>query len=496
MPHIWEAHTYGDHRSPMALFEDDGKLKEVLTQILDAGNVPNATKLRCRLRYYRLTGVYNFRPSAAKALVDRYCPPGALVWDPCAGWGGRLMGASLSSNKVRYIGCDPSSGTVRGLHELKTWMDEYVPGLDRRVEIYPVPAEDFDPPSGLDLVLTSPPYWKREHYSDEDTQSANRYPNYHVWLDNFWRPVLSKAVRALKVGGWLALNVDDFTINGVHYSFIEDTVRIVESLGLKETERLTYEVPSPVKKANTEVVLSFCNVPEAVPHPTSPTPIEVVEPEKQPKARVIHIHICPVCKKKYETLRRDTVYCTGVCAARVRRRRQKDAHKLKGYRDVTCQDCEGGFQIPVTGGVPKRCPKCAAVFKETDDLERRTKRCSYRECGWEFVDYSSNNSSKFCCEEHRRREKLLRLGKVDGAEQFRLDDPVSPGSRVRLLTCRLCGEKFEKKGDDLRNRCPTCLDKRREKVCRRCGSQYRDESVNNTRRYCNPCQNHSNNTKR
>ena len=46
----------------------------------------------------------------------------------------------------------------------------------------------------LDMVFTSPPYFDREQYSEDDEQSFKSYPMYSDWRDNFLkRPTLTNA---------------------------------------------------------------------------------------------------------------------------------------------------------------------------------------------------------------------------------------------------------------------------------------------------------------
>lgn len=254
--HIWSARSYGSKHSPVEIFQDPDLLAQAIRYTLSASRIPNGSNIRSALRFLRHSGVYNFRPSAAKILVDNYCRPGGTVWDPCAGYGGRLLGTLCSNALVKYVACEPQSETHARLHHLLDWLDIQIPGAKSRVTLHNIPAEDFViAPTSVDMVLTSPPYWKREVYGDEPTQSSVRYSTYDAWLAGFWAPVIQKALAALRVGGWLVLNVDDFIIERKHYSLITDTIRLV---GLGEpTERYLYGMPKQGNPDNAEVVLCW-----------------------------------------------------------------------------------------------------------------------------------------------------------------------------------------------------------------------------------------------
>eukprot|EP00435_Cladocopium_sp_Y103_P012861 s2477_g3.t1 len=107
----------------------------------------------------------------ATAIYQRFAP-GGVVYDACAGWGGRLLGARLGG-------------------ELS---DLLSPEL-----------EDFDVEEEVDVAFTSPPYFNTELYSNERTQSHVRFPT--AWRNGFLQPMLAKMVKALRPGGHLILSV-------------------------------------------------------------------------------------------------------------------------------------------------------------------------------------------------------------------------------------------------------------------------------------------------
>jgi len=421
MPHIWEAHSFATP-SPKALFDNDDRLREVIRRGLAAGIVFSAAGMRQALRRYRLTSVYNFRPAVAKVLVDRFCPSGGTVFDPCAGWGGRMLGTLLSRANARYVCCEPSSKTVRGLHEMKMWVEGHVVGAADRVTINPVPAETFDPPEA-DMVLTSPPYWKREVYADEDTQSSARYSTYEAWVDSFLRPMIARSIAALKSGGWLVLNVDDFAIGETKYRLVQDVKDIVAEHGLRDPDEFRYEMPSFTTEDNYEPVLAWPKGLGVETAHSDPVAVAVGQPEQKVTARTPLAKICIQCRRRFETLRADTKYCSDACGSQYRKQK-RGGKPRKTHRTIQCKACENSFAIPLTGGVPKHCPSCAIDIAENRELAARTKACAYRHCGRKFLDTSTKNIAKFCHVEHRRREKLFRSGRAADLSHFRNPDPV------------------------------------------------------------------------
>lgn len=486
--HLWDAKSYGKP-SPMQLFEGDDTLAAVVRYILDQGDIPNAAELRSALRFWRRSGVYNFRPSAAKALVDRYCRDGGTVLDPCAGWGGRLMGTLLSKAGARYIGYEPSVRTVESLVGLHGWLASYVPSCAGRAQVVNSPAEDAAFPSGVDIVLTSPPYWKREVYDDAETQSAIRYPTYESWLHNFWGVVLDKSLASLRPGGWLLVNVDDFAVDGEKYALVEDTKKLGRLLGLGEPEVLRYELP----RGDCEIVLAWSRG-QSIVLPATPG----VAPEVsacRSCGKVIPLSflrggqcaicltpqgtpaVCRGCGVSFLSTRAGTLFHSEACYARYRRAQLKASTPQTNSRTFTCRVCAKPWSTEQKGNFAT-CPTC----RDQRVNEDRKKTCQYRHCGVIFQDTSRKNTMKFCQEEHRRREKLFRAGVATDESYFRANHPV--GQR----TCQTCGLKFERlTGKSVR--CDSCRQTSRHKACRKCGAAYVDETLKNTRRFCDACQN-------
>ena len=126
------------------------------------------------------------------------------VLDPCCGWGGRMIGCASIPN-TRYVGCEPSTETHKGLLRLGEWLKTLQPTFE--FEIHNVPYEDYQTDEKFDMALTSPPYYDTEHYCDEDTNSLNRYHTYDEWVDGFYRPLIINTLE--RVRGVFILNIGD-----------------------------------------------------------------------------------------------------------------------------------------------------------------------------------------------------------------------------------------------------------------------------------------------
>ncbi len=189
-----------------------------------------------------------FRPAVARFVYERYCSPGDLVWDPCSGFGGRLLGAHAA--RVCYIGTDADEETAEGNSRLAQ-------RLEARATVTAICAENFEPPR-VKLVFTSPPYFDRERYSSSRNQSWRRHgTTLDVWIAGFLRPVIERAQHALVDGGHLVLNVADLRHKGVVTPIVQRTIETALSVGFAHAETLQMPLAAVNRKAPVEPVLVF-----------------------------------------------------------------------------------------------------------------------------------------------------------------------------------------------------------------------------------------------
>lgn len=165
-----------------------------------------------------------FPPFHARFFASQFLPPtgNAIVLDPCAGWGGRLLGTLAVPHKghVRYYGVDPNKHNreaYEGLtRRITVWLKREIPGK-RSARVFLQPFENWVKSKSaarlagrVDLAITSPPYFGAEQYDvDAATQASNRYKAYDVWRERFYRAVMDGVFRLLKPGGVFVLNIAD-----------------------------------------------------------------------------------------------------------------------------------------------------------------------------------------------------------------------------------------------------------------------------------------------
>jgi hypothetical protein len=177
---------------------------------------------QCFELYSRGGSVRLFRPAISAFLIDRYGAKSML--DPCAGWGGRCLGAM--SRDVDYTGFDTNPDLIDCF---KSMIDLIGNKTDSKVSfICGDTSKHIIPKLSFDMVLTSPPYWKSSNTLLEKYEGMPDYANEDDFNTRFLKPVVLMSFDALKFGGAFCISTDTR-----QYSFIKSI------LG-DETEKFDY----------------------------------------------------------------------------------------------------------------------------------------------------------------------------------------------------------------------------------------------------------------
>lgn len=137
--------------------------------------------------------IHAFRPVVALRLYEQFRPTHVL--DPCAGWGGRAVAASVFG--TAYTGYDSNVN-------LKTAYQKMSGILNVNLIIGDSLVVDFDKTKKYDMICTSPPYYDLERY-----ECAPHYKSDDEWDAEFYFPLFERAVAALQLGGWIVLSINE-----------------------------------------------------------------------------------------------------------------------------------------------------------------------------------------------------------------------------------------------------------------------------------------------
>jgi hypothetical protein len=188
------------------------------------------------------------------------------IYDSSSGWGGRILGAMASRKKTHYIGTDPNPdnfieelGISRYEYAAKFYNDNCVDDFSETFtkffdvekqgntyELFQDGSEliqhnpKFQKYKGkLDLSFTSPPYFNREQYSQDENQSFRAYGEYDDWRDNFLRPTLTTIYEYTKNDRYILWNIADIKIGkDTYYALEKDSIDILNELGCQYKGKL------------------------------------------------------------------------------------------------------------------------------------------------------------------------------------------------------------------------------------------------------------------
>ena len=206
----------------------------------------------------------NFPPLTAKYLYERYTEKfkdqdQINIYDPSSGWGGRLLGAlSIDDERnIHYIGTDPNRDhdTTTGRTKYHEFADFFNTKTTRAIgtlfpkthtyEIFQHGSEEIskDPKfqkykGKLDLIFTSPPYFAKEAYSEDEEQSYKKFSQYDLWREGFLRKTLETCVEYLKNDRYLLWNIADAVFDGDMLPLEQDSMDILTSLGMQYQGKL------------------------------------------------------------------------------------------------------------------------------------------------------------------------------------------------------------------------------------------------------------------
>ena len=210
-------------------FLDDTKLDRAIRicfEFRSGDKLAYPTAIRRALELVTGENIQNFKSQHARAIVEYLCPAiFGRVYDYSSGYGGRLLGTSLSKLRYTYVGIDPNTETFKYLNYLSTF-------CDNNIELYNNVSEEYQP-ENIDLAFSSPPYFNLEKYCDEPTQCMNRYTTLDEWFDGYVVPTMRNIYNGLNDDGVFATNIADYKGIGGEFFVVDKWIKTAESLGFK-----------------------------------------------------------------------------------------------------------------------------------------------------------------------------------------------------------------------------------------------------------------------
>ena len=188
-----------------------------------------------------------------------------VILDPCSGWSGRLYGVLCSYHKLRrdyqrrygrklhvsYLTTDPN----KDVHErfgaiVNDWFSLVEPKHSLEYFHFHKQTLGCETPeflnyckvilnelnvSGVNVALTSPPYFDQEQYSKHPTQCCVKYRNdYPNWVQTFLSGMIKNVYELLQPKGRFYLNIANTKKGSKLLPSETESVRILKEHGMKE----------------------------------------------------------------------------------------------------------------------------------------------------------------------------------------------------------------------------------------------------------------------
>lgn len=171
-----------------------------------------------------------YRPHFAKQLIQMHGSPQGVLYDPCAGWGGRMLGTVAAG--WQYHACEPNTVTHANLQQMIQFI-----GVSANIGCQTAESFDVGTIGPVDAVLTSPPYFNLEVYNHHSNQSYNQHSTYTDWSANWLKPLITHCLANLKQDGISAWNVMNFKKHDLVQDVIDAHLaqgwHLVDTLGFR-----------------------------------------------------------------------------------------------------------------------------------------------------------------------------------------------------------------------------------------------------------------------
>ena len=181
--------------------------------------------------YRRCKGSVNtFKAPMVKHLIRKFEATHYL--DPTMGWGGRFLGAM--SEGIKYTGIETNTNLMAGYTKMKELYDEEDEATFIWKDCMLVNFSRID----YDFVLTSPPYFNLETYSNMKPFESNE-----MYYKAFLIPLILKLKLFIRRNGKVLINISNYMYDDyLKYGGIKatETMELPQSMGGKKNKEMIY----------------------------------------------------------------------------------------------------------------------------------------------------------------------------------------------------------------------------------------------------------------
>lgn len=204
---------YNGNQSPIEAWKNDEFMKKIIADRIGINNRNEVFDLTLNNIIYGMSvnkiNISFFKPILAASIYKHFIGDinNPVVIDPCAGFGGRLVGFKNIYPNGTYIGIEPNIDTYNELKELtKNFNNVY---------LYNIKLEDFDISKydNIDLTFTSIPYFDTEIYSN-----SIDYNSIENWINTFIKSLMKFPNCLINVNDKFKFVFDDYNYDNYKIS--------------------------------------------------------------------------------------------------------------------------------------------------------------------------------------------------------------------------------------------------------------------------------------
>ena len=180
---FWNS-AYEQHNlSPIDIWNDDEKMLKIIAYRIGINNSNEVFDFSLNELIKGISAIRGtisfFKPIVAGGVYKHYLDgiENPRVFDPCCGFGGRLLGFKSVYPNGSYIGCEPNVVTYNELVKLGSNFSDVI--------INNVKLEEYKNEIEYDLCFTSIPYYNLENY-----KNGVEYSSFEDWENKFIKPLL------------------------------------------------------------------------------------------------------------------------------------------------------------------------------------------------------------------------------------------------------------------------------------------------------------------
>ena len=180
---FWHSKFSGNY-SPVEMWYDDDIMRRVIAYRIGVNNSGETFNFSIKELIKGISAIRGtisfFKPIVASAIYDHYLinHDNPVVFDPCGGFGGRMLGFKSKYPNGTYIGIEPNIETYNELINLSSNFTN--------VQMFNCKLEEFNEKIEYDLAFTSIPYFDLEEYSNNTS-----YDSFDDWKNTFITKLLS-----------------------------------------------------------------------------------------------------------------------------------------------------------------------------------------------------------------------------------------------------------------------------------------------------------------